>query len=214
MYHDSMNRALECFPDEWWAAEDMRENLNYYWKMIDAKTWVNYEFETSQGEYAYMDEEEASVYHALHSANEEDCDSDYVQYLKFKDPKEYERKKKYAEFEERANKDETLQACIDGSIYNKEIEEWVSDKTWSLTGESHDRPSTKTYEDSPELEDFEESVERLADDFTFYAWDCSSALNIAKELCETFAKLPKEQQIRFVMKATHKEAARRRGDNK
>lgn len=195
MYQDRMKRALEIFPDAWWAAEAYREDLEEYWRRDDAEDLFG---DWDEDEYDDMDEDEADVYRAIYGP---DNDLDDL-YDSDDDPRilaELQRKEKYAAFAKRADADKDLQSCLNGTIYHKGTDEWIKEKTWSLTGTSHDPATEKTYTDSETLQKLENDLEWMVETFVKDD-DCPSLIKCAREWSEEFTEMPVEQQTRLIVK--------------
>lgn len=191
-----MKRALEIFPDAWWAAEACREDLEEYWRRDDAEDL----FGSSDAAYAHMDEDEADVYRAIHSPVDDPDDL-----------AERQRKEKYTAFAKRADADKDLQACLTGTVYHKGTDEWIQEKTWSLTGTSHDPTTEKTYTDSKTLQNLESDFEWMTDSFIEND-DCPTLIKCSREWSEAFTKMPVEQQTRLIAKMLWKAGEEQRQD--
>lgn len=200
MYQDEINRAVKAYPDKWWAAEELRDELYHYWITTSQKISDGLNPSPSRSEYAYMDEDEADIYREIHSPTDDSSDFYARQ----------NEKARHADFARRADADELLQACFCGWAYEIKPEEWVKKEKWSMTGYNDDQPDVEIYTDSEDLKDLIFEVDLCAEDIAGNAFDCSDTLLHVKWLCEKFAKLPQEQQIRFAMKLLVREALKRR----
>lgn len=198
MYQDEINRAVACFPDKWWAAEEWRNELTEYWRIYGEDSSCRTDLEDCCN---YLSEDEVSVLEEIRS---------HLDLTEDESREAAKKKSRMREFEKRAEKDNFLKACIFGLVYGISVEEWIEKKRWTLSAQIDDLSAEQVYEDSKELDNLFSDIDWIADGLADHAYDCSDTIDRAEELCEDFVKLPQEQQIRFAVKMLAAEAAKRR----
>lgn len=205
MYQDEINRAVTTFPDKWWAAEELRDELYHYWITTSRKISDGLDPSPHHSEYSHMDEDEADVYRAIHSPT--DGPSGF-----------YERREeqdRHADFAKRADADGLLQACFWGWAYSRPIDDWIEASDWDYSGRAWIVDINDSHEDSTEQCDLLSASSKIVKDMADDKCDCVEMIKKLCELTKAFDKLEEHDRMRFLAKTLYKQAlAENKGEEK
>lgn len=204
MYQEEINRAVTTYPDKWWAAEELRDELYHYWITTSRKISNGLDPSPRHSEYAYMDEDEADIHRAIHSPTDDSSDF----YARKKE------KERHADFARRADADGLLQACFWGWAYSRPIDDWIEASDWDYRGRAWTISPNDRHEDSCEqyecLSKASKIIQNMADD----KCDCVEVIKKLCELMKDYDKLEEDDRMRFLAKILFKQSEVERSKRK